>query len=75
MGIHVSEILFTDTDIFGDGVNVASRISSLAESNEICFSNVVFQNIRNREDLKIEDLGEQQLKNVAYDVRVFKLVI
>jgi len=41
MGIHVSEILFTDTDIFGDGVNVASRISGLAEANEICFSNVV----------------------------------
>ncbi len=75
MGIHVSEILFTDTDIFGDGVNVASRISSLAGANEICFSNVVFQNIRNREDLKIEDLGGQQLKNVVYDVRVFKLVV
>ncbi len=75
MGIHVSEILFTDTDIFGDGVNVASRISSLAGANEICFSNVVFQNIRNREDLKIEELGEQQLKNVAYDVKVFKLVV
>jgi class 3 adenylate cyclase len=75
MGIHVSEILFTDTDIFGDGVNVASRISSLAEGNEICFSNVVFQNIRNREDLKIEDLGDQQLKNVVYDVRVYKLVV
>lgn len=75
MGIHVSEILFTDKDIFGDGVNVASRISSIAGANEICFSNVVFQNIRNREDLKIEDQGVQNLKNVAYDVRVFRLVV
>jgi len=75
MGIHVSEILFTDNDIFGDGVNVASRISSLAGANEICFSNVVFQNIRNREDLKIEDQGVQNLKNVAYDVNVFKLAV
>jgi class 3 adenylate cyclase len=75
MGVHVSEILFTDKDIFGDGVNVASRISSLAESNEICFSSAVYENVRNREDLNIEDMGIQNLKNVAYDVKVFKITV
>ena len=75
MGIHVSEILFTEKDVFGDGVNVTSRIASLAGASEICFSNIVFQNIRNREDLKIESMGNQQLKNVAYDVDVYKIVV
>ena len=75
MGIHVSEILFTEKDIFGDGVNVASRIASLAGTNEICFSNIVFQNIRNREDIEIENMGNKKLKNVEYDVDVYKIVV
>lgn len=75
MGIHVSEILFTEKDIFGDGVNVASRIASLAGASEICFSNIVFQNIRNREDINVESLGTKHLKNVAYEVDVYKVVV
>ena len=75
MGIHISEILFTEKDIFGDGVNVASRIASVAGANEICFSNIVFQNIRNREVLEIENIGNQQLKNVDYEVDIYKLTV
>ena len=70
MGIHISEIVFTDTDVFGDGVNVASRISNKAGANEICISDPVFQNIRNREDLRIKSLGEMKFKNVAYPLNV-----
>lgn len=73
MGIHISEIFFTDRDVFGDGVNVASRISEKASANEICISDTVFQNIRNREDLRIESMGEMTLKNVSYPVRIFKI--
>jgi len=75
MGIHVSEILFTEKDIFGDGVNVASRIASIAGANEICFSNTVYENIRNRETYEIENMGTQQLKNVGYEVNLYKLII
>jgi class 3 adenylate cyclase len=75
MGVHVSEILFTDNDIFGDGVNVASRIASMAEANEIWFSATVFENIRNREDIEIESMGPQQLKNVVYEVNLYKIVV
>jgi adenylate cyclase len=74
MGVHVSEILFTEKDIFGDGVNVASRIANLAGANEIWFSTTVFENIRNREELEIENIGPQQLKNVVYDVNLYKIV-
>ena len=44
LGIHTSEIVFTDKDIFGDGVNVSSRISDLAGPGEICISDDVFRN-------------------------------
>jgi class 3 adenylate cyclase len=73
MGIHISEIVFTDTDVFGDGVNVASRISDKATANEICISEAVFQNIRNREDLHIDLVGEMELKNVSYKLTVYKI--
>ena len=75
MGIHISEILFTETDIFGDGVNVASRIASIAGANEICFSNTVYENIRNRETYEIENMGTEQLKNVEYEVNLYRLII
>ncbi len=75
MGIHISEIVFTDTDVFGDGVNVASRISNKAGANEICISDPVFQNIRNREDLHILPIGNVQLKNVHYPVGIHKIEI
>ena len=75
MGVHISEILFTEKDIFGDGVNVASRISSMAGANEICFSTIVYHNIRNREEIKIERIGIQQLKNVTYEVDIYKIVV
>ena len=48
MGIQISEVVFSDSDVFGDGVNVASRISECAGPGEICFSEAVYNNIRNR---------------------------
>lgn len=73
MGIHISEIVFTDSDVFGDGVNVAARISDKAAGNEICISEVVYQNVRNREDLHVEQLGEMEFKNVSYRLKIYKI--
>ena len=73
IGIHLSEIVFTDSDVFGDGVNVASRITDKASANEICISDSVFQNIKNRENLKIIFKGELELKNVAYKLGIHKI--
>ena len=73
MGIHVSEIVFTDSDVFGDGVNVASRISEIAGPGEIMFSEAVFNNVRNREELEVTPLGERGLKNVAYKLKLYKV--
>jgi len=73
MGIHASEIVFTDKDVFGDGVNVASRIASKAGPGEIYFSDSVFYNIRNRETFNIENVGQADLKNVAYKLQLYKI--
>jgi class 3 adenylate cyclase len=73
MGIHISEIVFTDTDAFGDGMNLASRISNQAQAGEICFSEGVYQNIRNRENLAIESIGYTDLKNVDHPIQLYKI--
>ena len=75
MGIHISEIVFTDTDVFGDGVNVASRISDCAGPDEIIISESVYHNIRNRENIEAVSMGETSLKNVAYKPKLFKISI
>jgi class 3 adenylate cyclase len=73
MGIHIAEIVFTDTDAFGDGMNIASRISATARGGEICVSGAVYENIRNREPITIEPLGLTELKNVDHPVQVYRI--
>lgn len=73
IGIHVSEIVFSDRDVFGDGVNVTARITDLADGGEICVTEPVLHNVRNREHIKATSLGKPNLKNVAYPLDVFRL--
>jgi class 3 adenylate cyclase len=73
MGIHVSEVVFSDTDIFGDGVNVASRITDQADAGEICVTETVLHNIRNRENVMFEAMGKHELKNVGYALELYRL--
>jgi adenylate cyclase len=60
-------------DIFGDGVNVAARLEGLAEPGGICVSRMVRDNVRDKLDYAFEDLGEQQVKNIARPVRVYRV--
>ena len=62
-----------DGDIFGDGVNVAARLEGLAEPGGICVSARVQEDAAGKLDLSFEDLGEQQLKNIARSVRVYRV--
>lgn len=73
MGIHVSEIIFTDKDIFGDGVNVASRVCEQAGAGDIYFTEPVYHNIKNREDLTIISAGKYEFKNVDYMLDLYKI--
>ena len=73
MGINVGDIIIEDGDIFGDGVNIAARLEALAEPGGICVSAAAHDQVRDRLDIGFEDLGEQQVKNIARPVRVYSV--
>src|SRR5712692_8085616 len=73
IGINMGDIVVEDGDIFGDGVNVAARLEGLAEPGGICVSARVQEDSAGRLDLAFEDIGEQQLKNIARPVRVYRI--
>src|SRR5215469_1921781 len=75
IGINVGDIVVDENgDIFGDGVNVAARLEGLAEPGGICVSARVQEDAAGRLDLAFEDMGEQQLRNIARPVRVYALL-
>jgi len=70
IGINVGDIVVEDGDIFGDGVNVAVRLEGVAEPGGICVSARVQEDAAGKLNLCFDDIGEQQLKNIARPVRV-----
>ena len=73
IGINLGDVIVEDGDIFGDGVNVAARLEALAEPGGICISRSVRDQVRDRVTLAFEDLGEQQVKNIARPLHVYRL--
>jgi adenylate cyclase len=74
IGINLGDVIVDGNDIFGDGVNVASRLEVLAEPGGICISGAVRDQVGDRlEDLSFEDLGDQTVKNIARPIRVFRI--
>jgi adenylate cyclase len=73
IGINVGDIVIDAGDIFGDGVNVAARLEGLAEPGGICVSSRVQEDVQGKIDIAFEDAGEQQLKNIAKPVRVYRV--
>jgi adenylate cyclase len=71
IGIHQGDIIVEDGDIFGDGVNLAARMESLAEPGGICVSRTVRDEVRDKVSIAFDDMGEQHVKNIARPVRVF----
>jgi adenylate cyclase len=75
IGINLGDVIAEADDIFGDGVNIAARLEALAEHGGICVSGIVHDQVRDKLDLAFEDMGEQQVKNIARPVRVFRIAI
>jgi TolB-like protein/class 3 adenylate cyclase/rhodanese-related sulfurtransferase/Flp pilus assembly protein TadD len=75
IGINVGDIIVKGDDIYGDGVNVASRLEGLAEPGGICIRRNVRNQVRDKLDLDFEDLGEVEVKNIARPIRVFRVVL
>jgi adenylate cyclase len=75
IGINVGDVMVKNGDIFGDGVNVAARLQTLATAGGICVSRGVRDSIRHLAGFSFEDLGEQVVKNIARPVRAFRVTI
>jgi len=75
IGINVGDIIVDGDDIFGDGVNVAARLESISEPGGICISDVVHQQVSGRVEALFDDLGDQNLKNIARPVRAYRIAL
>ena len=75
IGLHLGDVIVDDDDIFGDGVNVASRIEGVAKPGGVAVSSAVRDHIGNKLDLTFEDMGDQALKNIEFPVKVFNVVV
>src|SRR5437764_2312507 len=73
VGVNLGDVIIDADDIFGDGVNIAARLEAIAEPGGICVSAIVHDQVRGRLDCAFEDSGEQNLKNIARPVRVYKI--
>ena len=73
IGVNVGDIIIDGGDIFGDGVNVAARLEGLAKPGGICVSARVQEDVRGKLDIAFDDEGEQQLKNIEWPVRVYRV--
>ena len=73
IGVNVGDVIVQGQDIFGDGVNVAARLESIAAPGGIMISGSVRDHIGNRLDLAFEDMGEQTLKNIETPIRVYRV--
>src|SRR5216683_1816646 len=75
LGVNLGDVMVEGEQIYGDGVNVAARLESLAEPGGICISGIVHEQVRDKLALGYKDSGEQTVKNIAEPVRVFRVLL
>ncbi|WP_446012197.1 tetratricopeptide repeat protein, partial [Candidatus Electrothrix sp.] len=74
IGINLGDVIEEDGRIYGDGVNIAARVESLAEPEGICMSGRVYDQVANRLGLEYENLGKHQVKNISIPIRVYRVL-
>ena len=74
IGVHVGDVMIKGGDLFGDGVNIAARLQTLASAGGVCLSGVAYDQVRKILPFAFADLGAQQVKNIDEPVRAFSLV-
>jgi len=75
IGINLGDVMVEGERIYGDGVNIAARMEALAEGGGICVSGTVFDHIKGKVSVNFEDLGLQQVKNIAEPIRAYRAVL
>ena len=73
IGVNLGDVMVERSDLYGDGVNIAARLETMAEPGGICISAKVHSEVRRKLPLDCDDLGEQQLKNITAPVRVYNV--
>ncbi len=74
VAVHLGDVEHRDGDVYGDAVNIASRIQSLTDPGGICITQQVFDHVRNSEEFRTEALGQNQLKNVRTPTEVYRVL-
>ncbi len=75
IGINLGDVVVDGKRIYGDGVNIAARMEALAEGGGICVSGMVFEQVKGKVSVNFEDLGLQQVKNIAESIRAYRAVL
>jgi len=75
IGINLGDVVVDGERIYGDGVNIAARLEALAEGGGICVSGTVFEQVKGKVSVGFEDLGLQQVKNIAESIRAYRAVL
>jgi TolB-like protein/class 3 adenylate cyclase len=74
VGVNIGDVIVEAHDIFGDGVNIAARLESIAEPGGICISSSAYDQVRGKVGVEFADMGEQNLKNIARPMRAYAVV-
>jgi TolB-like protein/tetratricopeptide (TPR) repeat protein len=75
IGVNLGDVIVEGDDIYGDGVNIAARLETLAEPGGVCISGTAFDHAVHKVDVGFANLGEQRLKNIADPVRAYRLLL
>jgi class 3 adenylate cyclase len=74
IGVHLGDVIVQDYNVYGDGVNIAARLQSVAEPGTICVSEAVYQQVYTKLDVAFEDLGMKELKNIEHPMHLYSIV-
>jgi adenylate cyclase len=75
IAVNLGDVIADEGDVYGNGVNVASRLEALADPGGICLAGTVHGEVRHKLDLRFEDMGEQRIKNIDEPVRVYRVTL
>jgi len=75
IGIHMGEVVEENRDIYGDSVNIASRIEPLAEKGGICITQAVWEQVRNKVEVEYVRMKETRLKNVSDRFQIYRVIL
>jgi adenylate cyclase len=73
IGVHIGDVMFRAGDLFGDGVNIAARLQSIAKPGSVCISGATYDQVRKVLPMTFEDLGAQQVKNIQEPIRAYQV--